>query len=39
MAVETGGGSSELLKAAGPDLQIRDLTESKAWCDQLNLGN
>lgn len=35
IAVETGGGCAESLKAAGPDLQIRDLTDVKAWLNQL----
>lgn len=37
IAVETGGVSAESLKKAGPDLQLRDLTDANAWCGQLSL--
>ncbi len=35
LAVETGGGSTELLAAATPDLQISDLTRADDWCQSL----
>ena len=37
MAVETGGATPESLRAADPDLQIRDLTEANAWCSQMKM--
>ena len=35
IAVETGGGCTESLRTADPDLQIPDLTDVKAWFNQL----
>jgi len=37
IAVETGGGSPESLKAASPDLQLPDLNDVKVWLNQLRL--
>ena len=37
VAVETGGATAEALQAAGPDVQIQDLTDAKAWLNQLKL--
>ena len=36
LAVETGGGSSEELSSASPDLLLTDLSDCKPWLSSLN---